>query len=102
MKMRQYPYFLLFSKAIRQFVQLFMCFVRVVNLKLFFVLICTLVEQFHVANITKRMNQHCFALEIMKICLLFFWLYHQYLWAISASLNNYFELFATHYFKNFT
>ena len=46
--MRQIHIFLKVSKEIQQFVWLFTCFVRIVDLKLFFVLICTLAEQFHV------------------------------------------------------
>ena len=46
--MRQIQIFFNFSKAKRQFVWLFTCFVRIVNLKLFLFLICTLAEQFQV------------------------------------------------------
>ena len=68
--MRQIHIFFNLPKAIRQFVWLFTCFVRVVNLKLFLVLICTLAEQFQIHNSYKSCESKLFHIGIFKkICI---------------------------------
>ena len=52
-----------FSKVIQQFVWLFTCFVRVVNLKLFLFWFVLLQNNFMIANLTKHVNQDFRALE---------------------------------------
>ena len=59
MNTRQIHIFFIFSKVIQQFVWLFMCFVRVVSLKLFLFWFAFLQNNFMVANLTKLVNQHC-------------------------------------------
>ena len=68
-----HPYFLPFFQSNMTVCLIIYVFCKSCELELVFVLICTLAN-FMLANLTKFVNQHCRALEILKkiwICLVF-------------------------------